>query len=156
MSSKKKQLRDFKGIKKKSMRALRFLNDPIDYGKSFSRGIRMDFGNVTILFISGTASVDAKGKTYSSRSFASQVKRTYDNITALLKSEGADWHDVVKTRCYLKDVKYYEEFNKHRNRFYKDRKLNPFPASVAIQAVLCRPDLLIEIEATAVFNNAKG
>jgi enamine deaminase RidA (YjgF/YER057c/UK114 family) len=126
------------------------LNESIEYGKSFSRGMRVELGDFVLIEISGTASVDNEGKTYCPDNFKAQVKRTYDNITALLESEGADWHDVVKTRCYIKDMKYYGEFNEYRNAFYKEQQLDPFPASVGVQAVLCRPDLLVEIEATAI------
>ena len=35
--------------------------------------------------------------------------------------------------------------------FYKEQGLNPVPASTGIQAILCCPDLLIEIEAIAMF-----
>ena len=138
-------------ISKKSIRAPLFLNEPIEYNKSFSRGIRTTIGNTVMLFISGTASINENGKTCYPGDFQAQVKRTYDNLTALLESEGADWHDVVKTRCYLKDMKYYANFNAIRNRFYKEQQLDPFPASVGIQAELCRPELLIEIELVALY-----
>ena len=36
--------------------------------------------------------------------FRAQLRRTYDNITGLLESEGATWHDVVRTTCYLRDI----------------------------------------------------
>ena len=137
-------------IPKKELCAPDFLNNPIEYGKSFSRGLRIDLGKFTLIEISGTASIDEKGESYCSRGFDAQVKRTYDNITALLASEGANWHDVIKTRVYLKDMKYYREFNDYRNSFYKEIGLDPFPASICIQAKLCRAELLVEIEATAL------
>lgn len=140
---------------KKIMRAPAFLNEPREYNKSFSRGLRVDLGNVAILFISGTASVDEKGKSFLPGDFRGQVKRTFDNITALLKSEKATWHDVVKTGCYLKDMKYYDEFNRFRNCFYKKEKLNPFPASTCVEAGLCRSELLVEIEAMAILKDVK-
>jgi len=142
-------------ILKKSIHAPDFLNEPIEYGNAFSRGIKVDAGNITFLFISGTASVDKHGNTYCPNDFSNQVKRTFDNLTALLKAEGTDWHDVVQTRCYLKDMKFYDEFNIYRTHFYKENNLDPFPSSVAVQATLCRPDLLVEIEATAILNNSK-
>lgn len=127
-----------------------FLNEPIEYGKSFSRGIRVNFDNYCILFISGTASVNHKGQTCHIGDFSAQAKRTFANITGLLKSEGASWNNVVKTRCYLKDMSNYKKFNICRNQFYKRMKLNPFPASVCVQVTLCRPELLVEIEAVAI------
>ena len=139
-----------KTIFKKPIRALRFLNEPIEYNKSFSRGISISLGEAVILFISGTASVDKKGNSLYAGDFSSQARRTFKNISELLKSEGANWHDVVQTRCYLRDMRDYKVFNDIRNTFYKKHNLKPFPASVCIQANLCRAELLVEIEATAI------
>jgi len=70
----------------------------------------------------------------------------------LLASEGATWKDVVRTTCYLRDIERdYEAFNEERTRFYKEQGLDPLPASTGIQAILCRPELLVEIEAIAIF-----
>jgi enamine deaminase RidA (YjgF/YER057c/UK114 family) len=146
-----------KSVKKKTMHAPRVLNEPIHYAKpvSFSRGINVDLGSHILLFISGTASVDKNGKTFHPGDFLAQAKRTFKNITALLKSEGASWHDVVRTTCYLKDMRYYEMFNKARNQFYKQQRLHPFPAGSCIEANLCRPELLVEIEVIAILKVRK-
>jgi 2-iminobutanoate/2-iminopropanoate deaminase len=81
-----------------------------------------------------------------------QTRRTFDNITALLAAEGATWKDIVRTTCYLRDIERdYKAFNEERTAFYKEESLNPVPASTGIQAILCRPDLLVEIEAIAMF-----
>ena len=82
----------------------------------------------------------------------SSFRRTYHNITGLLESEGATWHDIVRTTCYLRDIERdYEAFNEERTRFFQEQGLDPVPASTGIQAILCRPELLIEIEAIAMF-----
>jgi enamine deaminase RidA (YjgF/YER057c/UK114 family) len=84
--------------------------------------------------------------------FRAQTRRTFANITALLKAEGASWKDIVRTTCYLRDIERdYEAFNEERTAFYQSQELDPLPASTGIQVILCRPDLLIEIEAIAVF-----
>ena len=71
----------------------------------------------------------------------------------LLESEGADFADVVRTSCYLRDIERdYDEFNKVRTLFFRCIGLSPLPASTGIQARLCRSDLLIEIEAIAVLD----
>jgi len=137
-------------IAKKAIKAPDFLNEPIEYNKSFSRGLRIQLDRAVILELSGTASVDERGKSIHTGNFSAQAKRTFDNLTALLESEGASWRDVVKTRCYLKDMKDYGKFNQYRNWFYKKQKLSLFPASICVEAGLCRPELLVEIEATAI------
>jgi 2-iminobutanoate/2-iminopropanoate deaminase len=139
---------------KKAIHAARVLNEPIEYQKSFSRGMRVEMGEYSMLFISGTSSIDEKGRTKHPGDFTAQAKRTFSNITALLASEGATWHDVVHTRCYLKDMRNYTLFNEYRNYFYKQQKLLPFPASVCVEAGLCRPELLVEIETIAIIKNS--
>jgi 2-iminobutanoate/2-iminopropanoate deaminase len=134
------------------------LNEAFAYAKpsSFSRGMRIDLGQVTILLISGTASIDESGKSVHLGDFRAQMRRTLANITGLLASEGCTWRDIVRTTCYLRDIERdYEAFNEERTEFYKEQGLDPLPASTGIQAILCRPELLIEIEAIAMFRTSK-
>jgi enamine deaminase RidA (YjgF/YER057c/UK114 family) len=128
------------------------LSEAYEYSKkvSFSRGLRVELGDVTMLFISGTASVNEKGESIHAGDFQAQTQRTFNNITGLLESENADWHDVVRTTCYLADFRHYDEFNEVRNTFFEQQQLDPLPASTCIEARICRPELLVEIEAIAV------
>lgn len=141
-------------VKKRAITALAVLNEAFDYLKpsSFSRGLRIDLGGVAILLISGTASIDEHGQTVHAGDFRAQLRRTYHNITGLLVSEGATWKDIVRTTCYLRDIERdYAAFNEGRTEFFREQGLDPLPASTGIQAILCRPDLLVEIEAIAIF-----
>jgi 2-iminobutanoate/2-iminopropanoate deaminase len=141
-------------VQKKAIEAKEVLNEAYDYPKpsSFSRGLRLDINGMTILLISGTASIDEYGKSVHIGDFRAQTLRTYHNITGLLAAEGATWKDIVRTTCYLRDIERdYAEFNEIRTQFFKEQGLNPLPASTGIQAILCRPELLIEIEAIAMF-----
>jgi enamine deaminase RidA (YjgF/YER057c/UK114 family) len=144
-------------IEKRAITNLTVLNEAFDYERpsSFSRGMRLDLGNFVILLISGTASIDENGETVHVGDFRAQLRRTYDNITGLLAAEGATWHDIVRTTCYLRDIERdYAVFNDERTKFFHEQQLDPLPASTGIQAILCRPDLLIEIEAIAMFKKA--
>ena len=141
-------------INKRAMTNLGVLNEAYAYAKpsSFSRGMRIDLNGLTILLISGTASIDEDGKSVHIGDFRAQLRRTYQNITGLLEAEGATWHDIVRTTCYLRDIERdYEAFNEERTEFFRQQKLDPVPASTGIQAILCRPELLVEIEAIAMF-----
>ena len=134
------------------------LNEAYAYAKpsSFSRGMRIDLNGLTILLISGTASIDENGVSVHIGDFRAQLRRTYDNITGLLQSEGCTWHDIVRTSCYLRDIdRDYDVFNEERTKFFAEQGLDPLPASTGIQAHLCRPELLIEIEAIAMFRTEK-
>ena len=141
-------------IQKRAMTNHGVLNEAYAYAKpsSFSRGMRIDLNGITILLISGTASIDEHGVSVHIGDFRAQMKRTFENITALLASEGCTWHDIVRTSCYLRDIdRDYEAFNEERTDFFKQQGLDPLPASTGIQAKLCRPELLVEIEAIAMF-----
>jgi 2-iminobutanoate/2-iminopropanoate deaminase len=145
-------------IEKRAMTNHGVLNEAYAYAKpsSFSRGMRIDLGGITILLISGTASIDENGVSVHIGDFRAQMKRTLDNITGLLESEGCTWHDIVRTSCYLRDIdRDYDAFNEERTAFFEQQGLDPLPASTGIQAHLCRPELLIEIEAIAMFRNEK-
>ena len=114
-------------------------------------GFVFDPGETSLFLISGTASVDEAGLTAHVGDFRAQLWRTYRNITALLAAEGATWHDIVRTTCYLRDIERdYKDFNEVRTAFFEWLGLDPLPASTGIQARLCREDLLVEIEAMAV------
>jgi 2-iminobutanoate/2-iminopropanoate deaminase len=145
-------------IQKRAMTNHGVLNEAYAYAKpsSFARGMRIDLNGLTILLISGTASIDEHGVSVHIGDFRAQLRRTYDNITGLLASEGCTWHDIVRTTCYLRDIdRDYDAFNEERTRFFAEQGLDPLPASTGIQAHLCRPELLIEIEAIAMFRTEK-
>ena len=141
-------------IEKRAITNHGVLNEAYAYAKpsSFSRGMRIDLNGLTILLISGTASIDDAGKSVNIGDFRAQMRRTLENISGLLESEGCTWHDIVRTSCYLRDIdRDYEAFNEERTAFFTEQGLDPLPASTGIQAKLCRPELLVEIEAIAMF-----
>src|ERR1051326_863081 len=139
-------------VRKTAIKAPQALNEACEYGSAFTRGLRIDLpGGITHLLLSGTASIGLQGETLYPGDFRAQLWRTYFNLTKLLESEGATWHDVVRTPCYIRDIERdYREFNNVRNEFFRALALDPFPASTGIQARICRSDLLVEMEATAI------
>ena len=145
-------------VQKRAITNHSVLNEAYQYAKpsSFSRGMRIEIGGAVILLISGTASIDENGVSLHTGDFRAQLRRTFDNITGLLGSEGCTWHDIVRTTCYLRDIdRDYDVFNEERTKFFNEQGLDPLPASTGIQAHLCRPELLIEIEAIAMFRTSK-
>ncbi len=162
MLSKDDQIREFDydsvhferpPITKHAVHAPEVINEAYNYARpsSFSRALRLDFGGYKILLVSGTASVNEEGKAAHSGNFRAQCWRTYRNINQLLNAEGMTWHDVIRTTNYLRDIERdYKAFNQIRSAFFQWLKLDPLPASTGIQAILCWPNLLVEIEALAV------
>ena len=150
----REQRPDIVPIGKRAITNHSVLNEAYDYARpsAFSRGMRIDLDGLVILLVSGTASIDEHGASIHIGDIRAQCRRTFQNITALLAAESATWKDVVRTSCYLRDIdRDYAQFNEERSTFYKEQGLDPLPASTGIQAKLCRPELLVEIEAIAMF-----
>lgn len=148
-------------IPKRATGAHDVLNEAYDYRprpSSFSRGMRVELPGATMIFLSGTASIDEHGATVHPGDFEAQCLRTYRNLTRLLAAEGASWHDVVRTSCYLRDIERdYDTFNDMRTFFFEEVVgLDLLPASTGIQARLCRSDLLVEMEAIAMVPREEG
>ena len=140
-------------IEKFAVHAPQVINEAYSYQKpsSFSRALKLEFGDYKVLLVSGTASVNEEGKAEHVGDFKAQQWRTYRNITNLLAAEEMTWHDVVRTTNYLRDIERdYTEFNKIRTTFYRWLNLDPLPASTGIQARLCWETLLVEIEVYAI------
>lgn len=95
------------------------------------------------VFVSGQASVDATGKIVAD-SFEGEVRRSIENLRAVLKAAGCDLADVVQTRNYVRDAEDVAEFN----RLYREYFKAPFPARTTITG--CLKGLRYEIDCIAV------
>ncbi|MDP8223874.1 MAG: Rid family hydrolase [Candidatus Lernaella stagnicola] len=143
-------------IKRRPVSEPKVLNEAYQYSDPvpFSRAFRLDIKGVTVLLISGTASVDEKGDTIHMGDIEAQTKRMLENVTALLARENATWHDVVRTTFYHRDIdRDYQDVSRIRTEFFQEIGLQQYPASTGIEAKLCRSDLLIEMEAIAIYES---
>ncbi|MBZ0271960.1 RidA family protein [bacterium] len=141
-------------LKKRPVSAKSVLNEAYDYENPvpFSRAYRVDANGVTHLYISGTAAVNERGESVAPGNLAAQAARMFENVSELLTGQGASWNDVVRTTFYFRDIdRDYGPMSRLRSEFFKSVGLTAFPASTGIEARLCRPELLIEMEALAIY-----
>lgn len=99
------------------------------------------------VFVSGQASVDGKGAIIRD-SFEGEMRRSIENMRAVLKAAGCDLADVVQTRNYVDDPNDLAEYN----RLYREYFAAPFPARTTITGCL-GGGLAYEIECIAVKRN---
>jgi enamine deaminase RidA (YjgF/YER057c/UK114 family) len=112
-----------------------------EYGSAFSRACRAKTLAGDTVYISGTASIGADGKTLHLGDARAQIQATIDNISALLKECNCNDADVVQAIAYSKTP----EIDKI---FADGWKALRWPI-VPVIADICRDDLLFEIEVTA-------
>ena len=109
----------------------------------YSRAVRI--GN--IIEVSGTTSVDGDILVGKDDLYA-QAKFILLKVEKALNEAGAQMTDVVRTRMYVTDISKWEEAGKAHAEFFGAIK----PATTMIEVSrLIHPDLLIEIEVSAVF-----
>ena len=119
---------------------------------SFSRGLEIPLGDVRLIFISGTASVGPQTQTMYPGDFRKPVMHTYKNIADLLASRGTTVKQIVKWTVFLRDMSRYEEFCQLREEALAEHGVgrDDYAASTCVEARLCRPDLMVEIDAIAI------
>lgn len=120
-------------------------NEAPEYGSAFSRGLRLTAGDCNTLLVSGTASIDEDGATVHPGDFESQTRRTLDNIESLLASRGATMSDICQATAF---VKRREDVDRLVT-ILRSRALDALPMVFTVDDV-CRDDLLVEIDATAM------
>ncbi len=120
------------------------LNRTSDYGVSFERGTRIDYGDRRHVFISGTASIDNKGQIVFPRDVYKQTLRVWENVEALLHEAECTYDDVAQMIVYLRDNADYQTVG----RMYKER-FSEKPV-VIVHAPVCRTGWLVEMECMAV------
>jgi len=114
----------------------------LEYGSAFSRASKTITPAGQTVFVSGTASIDADGATTHIGDASGQIATTIENVRAVLSDMNCRDEDVVQMVAYCKTTEVEKIFNASRGA------LN-WPWVTAI-CDICRPDLLFEIEATAM------
>lgn len=120
------------------------LNPTYEYGVAFERATAVDYSDRRHVYISGTASIDNKGRIVAPGDIKAQTLRMLENISVLLAEGGCEWNDVAHMTVYLRDIADHALVS----RIMEDR----FPGipKVIVLAPVCRPGWLVETECMAV------
>lgn len=121
-------------------------NEAHEYGSSFSRGMKVALGDRTVLYVSGTASIDTEGRVLHEGDIAGQLHRMFLNVEQLLAAERATMQDLVTATTYLKRPGDLHALH----AVCRERCIPPdIPTTVTV-ADICRPQWLCEVEGIAV------
>jgi enamine deaminase RidA (YjgF/YER057c/UK114 family) len=116
-----------------------------EYRSSFARAVEVDFPNRRYLTISGTASIAPGGASLFEGDVVKQIHLTLDVVEAILNSRGYEWTDTVRAIGYFRNIDDLPVFD----AICKERGIAPLPLAPA-HTIVCRDDLLFEIELDAV------
>lgn len=101
-----------------------------------------------MLFISGQVAIDPYNGKIVGNDIATQTRQVLGNIEALLKQADMSFDNLVRVTIYLTDLTQFAAMNE----VYAELLSAPYPARATVGIKLNHPDLLVEMEATAMRN----
>jgi enamine deaminase RidA (YjgF/YER057c/UK114 family) len=113
-----------------------------NYGSAFSRAARARTPAGPTVYVSGTAAIDCQGQTQNPGEGAAQIDATMSHVRAVLRDMQCGDADVVHAIAYCTTPEV-------EAAFLRVRESIPWPW-ITVIADICRPDLLFEVEATAI------
>lgn len=114
-----------------------------ELANGYSRAVRV--GN--LVEVAGTTAVDQSGAVVGGADAYEQARFIFDKIEKALHVAGAKLSDVIRTRMYVVDTELAEPVARAHGEVFGD--IRPAATLIVISA-LVEPELLVEIEATAV------
>lgn len=111
----------------------------------YSRAVRV--GN--IIEVAGTTAVDERGKIVGVNDPYQQTKYILQKIEKALVEAGASLKDVTRTRMFVTDISKWEEIGRAHGEFF--REIKPAASMIEVKGLIS-PDLLVEIEVTAIIS----
>lgn len=109
----------------------------------YARAVRV--GNV--IEVAGTTAVDDAGQTVGVDDPGAQTRFILQKIEKALVAAGATLQDVVRTRMFVTDITRWEAVGRAHGEFF--RTIKPVASMVEVKALI-DPDLMVEIEVTAI------
>lgn len=111
----------------------------------YSRAVKV--GN--IIEVAGTTAIDEQGAIVGLGDPYQQTLFILGKIEKALHAAGATRQDVVRTRMFVTDISRWEEIGKAHGEYF--REIKPAATMVEVKALIS-PELLVEIEATAILS----
>jgi len=116
--------------------------------RAFSRAVATT-GGKTIWLAGQTTTTDANGNSLAG-DFEGQTREIFRILDERLQGFGGDLSDIVTMTVYISDTRFGDPFVEIRQEHFDN---DEYPSSALITVVgFARPDILIEIKATAVID----
>jgi enamine deaminase RidA (YjgF/YER057c/UK114 family) len=114
---------------------------------SYSHAVRVETGEAVWIHVSGQLAVDIEGKLVGEGDLGAQTERVFENLSEVLKANGATFGDVVKIQTFFTTLDGLPASRSVRARYLPAEP----PASTAVRvAGLLMPEALLEVDVVAV------
>ena len=97
------------------------------------------------VYVSGMVALDQAGKLVGAGDVRAQTKAVLEGIKAVVEASGGTLADITFNSIFLKDLADYKAMNEVYAEYFPKEP----PARYCIQAVLVRPEVLVEISSIA-------
>lgn len=111
----------------------------------YSRAVRV--GNT--IEVSGTTAITENGEVVGENDPYRQAQFILEKISTALNKAGSSMADVVRTRLFVTDASFADQIGRAHLEFFTD--IRPACTLVEVSALIA-PELLVEIEATAIMS----
>jgi 2-iminobutanoate/2-iminopropanoate deaminase len=116
--------------------------------KGYSHTAIVDLGNCKMVIISGQVALDKQGNLVGKDNMEQQAGQVFLNLKTILEELHGSMDDIVKLGFFITDAGQIQAVRSARDKYIN---VNNPPASTLVQVSrLFRPDLMIEVEATAI------
>jgi enamine deaminase RidA (YjgF/YER057c/UK114 family) len=103
------------------------------------------------VFVAGTTAVDDNGDLVGAGDPYEQARYILAKIERALVAAGSSLQEVVRTVMYVTDIRQWEEISRAHGEVF--REIRPAATMVEVRSLI-QPEMLVEIEATAVIERA--
>ena len=97
-----------------------------------------------LVYTSGQIPIDPETGKIKFQCIEAQTEQVIKNLIAVLEEAGSSLEKVVKTTCFLKDIKDFGTFNETYAKYFTDK-----PARSCVEVSNLPKDALVEIEVIA-------
>ncbi|PCJ29898.1 MAG: reactive intermediate/imine deaminase [Gammaproteobacteria bacterium] len=96
-----------------------------------------------VVYMSGQIPLVPETMTVVEGDFSVQVRRVFDNLTAVAEAAGGSLQDIVKLNIFLTDLSYFGTVNEIMADYFEQ----PYPARAAIGVASLPKDVPVEMDA---------
>lgn len=96
-----------------------------------------------VVYLSGQIPLVPETMTVIEGDFSAQVRRVFDNLSAVAKASGGSLQDVVKLNIFLTDLSYFGTVNEIMTEYFQQ----PYPARAAIGVASLPKGVPVEMDA---------